>query len=231
MWLFEKPKYNPETGQCLTNGTWEYKPPLAQDINSIDPQYNINIYEAEITPKRLLEIKTFEITIPGEVKNTEERLKQLEYSIKRHNNNKISYEEEALREKRTRRENAKIYKTSIISELANLEPINKQPKEIKNDRRKNKLSQSLSKKVYRSANQDDQVHIEDYDDKDIKNDKSKVINDLKLFQKNHILKLRLYETKEKKKVQGSDKSKIIKYSLSTIIAFLISIVTIIKSTA
>lgn len=30
--MFEKPKYDPKTGKCLTNGTWEYKPPLAQDI-------------------------------------------------------------------------------------------------------------------------------------------------------------------------------------------------------
>lgn len=32
LWVFEKPKYDPESGRCLTAGTWEYKPPMAQDI-------------------------------------------------------------------------------------------------------------------------------------------------------------------------------------------------------
>ena len=31
-WLFEKAKYDPDTGKLLTNGTWEYKLPLARDI-------------------------------------------------------------------------------------------------------------------------------------------------------------------------------------------------------
>ncbi len=28
-WLLEKVKYDPQTGKCLTNGTWEYKPPTS----------------------------------------------------------------------------------------------------------------------------------------------------------------------------------------------------------
>lgn len=31
-WLFEKVRYDPKTGICLTNGTWEYKPPTSKDI-------------------------------------------------------------------------------------------------------------------------------------------------------------------------------------------------------
>src|SRR5262249_27890056 len=31
-WLLEKLKYDPVTGECLTNGTWEYKPPSTRDI-------------------------------------------------------------------------------------------------------------------------------------------------------------------------------------------------------
>jgi xanthine dehydrogenase/oxidase len=31
-WLFEKARYDPISGRCLTNGTWEYKPPTARDI-------------------------------------------------------------------------------------------------------------------------------------------------------------------------------------------------------
>lgn len=31
-WLLEKVRYNPETGKLLTNGTWEYKPPMSKDI-------------------------------------------------------------------------------------------------------------------------------------------------------------------------------------------------------
>ena len=31
-WLFEKLSYDPETGRCLSNGTWEYKPPRTKDI-------------------------------------------------------------------------------------------------------------------------------------------------------------------------------------------------------
>lgn len=30
--LLEKTVYDPETGKCLNNGTWEYKPPMAGDI-------------------------------------------------------------------------------------------------------------------------------------------------------------------------------------------------------
>jgi xanthine dehydrogenase/oxidase len=30
--LLEKSIYDPETGKCLNNGTWEYKPPMAGDI-------------------------------------------------------------------------------------------------------------------------------------------------------------------------------------------------------
>ena len=29
--LLERTIYDPETGKCLNNGTWEYKPPLAKD--------------------------------------------------------------------------------------------------------------------------------------------------------------------------------------------------------
>jgi xanthine dehydrogenase/oxidase len=31
-WLMEKVRYDPSTGVCLTNGTWEYKPPTTKDI-------------------------------------------------------------------------------------------------------------------------------------------------------------------------------------------------------
>ena len=31
-WLFEKLRNDPDTGTLLTNGTWEYKVPLARDI-------------------------------------------------------------------------------------------------------------------------------------------------------------------------------------------------------
>jgi xanthine dehydrogenase/oxidase len=31
-WLTEKLKYDPESGQLLSNGTWEYKPPTTRDI-------------------------------------------------------------------------------------------------------------------------------------------------------------------------------------------------------
>lgn len=31
-WLHEKARYDPQTGLCLTNGTWEYKPPSTKDI-------------------------------------------------------------------------------------------------------------------------------------------------------------------------------------------------------
>jgi len=31
-WLFEKVRYDPDTGRLLTNGTWEYKPPTSRDI-------------------------------------------------------------------------------------------------------------------------------------------------------------------------------------------------------
>lgn len=31
-WLQEKVRYDPNTGLCLTNGTWEYKPPTTKDI-------------------------------------------------------------------------------------------------------------------------------------------------------------------------------------------------------
>lgn len=31
-WLQEKVRYDPKTGACLTNGTWEYKPPTTKDI-------------------------------------------------------------------------------------------------------------------------------------------------------------------------------------------------------
>lgn len=31
-WLFEKVKYDPQTGRCLTNGTWDYKIPTTKDI-------------------------------------------------------------------------------------------------------------------------------------------------------------------------------------------------------
>jgi xanthine dehydrogenase/oxidase len=30
--LLEKSVYDPESGKCLNNGTWEYKPPMAGDI-------------------------------------------------------------------------------------------------------------------------------------------------------------------------------------------------------
>lgn len=30
--LLEKSIYDPDTGKCLNNGTWEYKPPMAGDI-------------------------------------------------------------------------------------------------------------------------------------------------------------------------------------------------------
>lgn len=30
--LLEKSVYDPKTGRCLNNGTWEYKPPMAGDI-------------------------------------------------------------------------------------------------------------------------------------------------------------------------------------------------------
>lgn len=30
--LMEKTVYDPETGRCLNNGTWDYKPPLVKDI-------------------------------------------------------------------------------------------------------------------------------------------------------------------------------------------------------
>ncbi|XP_032242989.2 xanthine dehydrogenase/oxidase-like [Nematostella vectensis] len=32
LWLMEKVKYNPQTGQELTSSTWEYKPPSSKDI-------------------------------------------------------------------------------------------------------------------------------------------------------------------------------------------------------
>lgn len=31
-WLHEKAKYDEDSGKCLTNGTWEYKPPTSRDI-------------------------------------------------------------------------------------------------------------------------------------------------------------------------------------------------------
>ena len=31
-WLFEKLSFDPITGKCLSNGTWEYKPPTTKDI-------------------------------------------------------------------------------------------------------------------------------------------------------------------------------------------------------
>lgn len=31
-WILEKIKYDPDTGKLLTNGTWEYKPPMSKDI-------------------------------------------------------------------------------------------------------------------------------------------------------------------------------------------------------
>ena len=31
-WLHEKVRYDPDSGLCLTNGTWEYKPPTTRDI-------------------------------------------------------------------------------------------------------------------------------------------------------------------------------------------------------
>ncbi len=31
-WLQEKVRYDPVTGRCLTNGTWEYKVPTTKDI-------------------------------------------------------------------------------------------------------------------------------------------------------------------------------------------------------
>jgi xanthine dehydrogenase/oxidase len=31
-WLYEKVRYDPESGACLSNGTWEYKPPTTKDI-------------------------------------------------------------------------------------------------------------------------------------------------------------------------------------------------------
>ena len=31
-WLYEKVRYDPETGKCLSNGTWEYKVPTTKDI-------------------------------------------------------------------------------------------------------------------------------------------------------------------------------------------------------
>ena len=31
-WLFEKVRYDPISGRCLTNGTWEYKVPTTKDI-------------------------------------------------------------------------------------------------------------------------------------------------------------------------------------------------------
>lgn len=30
--LLEKAIYDPETGKCLNNGTWEYKPPMPKDV-------------------------------------------------------------------------------------------------------------------------------------------------------------------------------------------------------
>ena len=30
--ILEKSIFDPETGKCLNNGTWEYKPPMAKDI-------------------------------------------------------------------------------------------------------------------------------------------------------------------------------------------------------
>lgn len=46
-WLFEKVRYDPSTGVCLTNGTWEYKPPSTKDIPAdfrvtfLENSYNI----------------------------------------------------------------------------------------------------------------------------------------------------------------------------------------------
>jgi xanthine dehydrogenase/oxidase len=31
-WLLEKIKYDSSSGKLLTNGTWEYKPPMSKDI-------------------------------------------------------------------------------------------------------------------------------------------------------------------------------------------------------
>jgi xanthine dehydrogenase/oxidase len=54
-WLFEKPKYNPDTGVCITNGTWEYKPPLAQDI-PID--FRVTLLDKNPNPNGVLGSKT-----------------------------------------------------------------------------------------------------------------------------------------------------------------------------
>lgn len=50
-WMFEKPKYDPDTGATITNGTWEYKPPLAQDI-PID--FRITLLDNNPNPKGVL---------------------------------------------------------------------------------------------------------------------------------------------------------------------------------
>ena len=38
----EKVKYDSVTGQCLTNGTWEYKPPSSKDI---PVEFNVKFYD------------------------------------------------------------------------------------------------------------------------------------------------------------------------------------------
>lgn len=50
-WLYEKVKYDPETGRCLTNGTWEYKPPSSKDI-PVD--FRVNFLYDNPNPKGVL---------------------------------------------------------------------------------------------------------------------------------------------------------------------------------
>ncbi len=41
-WLQEEIKFHPQTGQVLTNDTWEYKPPASMDIPEV---FNVTLYE------------------------------------------------------------------------------------------------------------------------------------------------------------------------------------------
>ncbi|KAL3841842.1 hypothetical protein ACJMK2_019941 [Sinanodonta woodiana] len=53
-WMTEKLKYDPQTGQLLTNSTWEYKPPLGKDI-PVD--FRVNLLKNAPNPLGVLRSK------------------------------------------------------------------------------------------------------------------------------------------------------------------------------
>ncbi|KAL3841843.1 hypothetical protein ACJMK2_019942 [Sinanodonta woodiana] len=53
-WLTEELKYDPQTGQLLTNSTWEYKPPLGKDI-PVD--FRVNLLKNAPNPLGVLRSK------------------------------------------------------------------------------------------------------------------------------------------------------------------------------